>query len=408
MEKRRAFVGRDASALLLVAIVILLGGGVAFALYSLRSDPIQEFFAEDRVISVLYVIEENGEPLNTFVVLFYPNTRRSAVFDVPGDIGMLIRSINRVDRIATVFDPEHISPYETLVSGVLGIEITFSIVMSAADLGRSIDLMEGIDLFMPERVDFIDGSGRLVLLPSGINRLCGSKALSYFTHVAPGEDPEAAERRRQRFFLSFLERQAETNAWLQTPEVARLHRSLMRTELDERARLAIFDEFARMDMSRISVHAVSGTTRQVSGRTLLIPTHDGHLIREVVRRTLTGITRPAEGMDRHFTVEVLNGTTTSGLAGRTAEILREFGYDVIAVGNAEHSDYERTVIIDRSGYEVMARNFANIIRASNIVFETPDFSDSASLEVAMQNLDLRSDFTLIIGRDFDGRYVVGN
>jgi len=396
----------DASGALLIAIVVLLAGGVVFAVFALRVDPMQGLIAEDRVISVMYVIEEDGVPLSTFVVLYYPATRRTAVFDVPGDIGMLIRMINRVDRIDSVFDPADISAFKTLVGNVLGIEIVFSIVMSSDDLRRTVDLIEGVELFVPARVSFVDGNGRLVLLPSGLHRFGGEKAVAFLTHELPDENREAVAYRRQRFFLAFLQRQAEMNEKLRMPEVARLHRSLMRTDLAERTRVMLFDEFANMETGRIAVHTAGGAPREVSGRTLIIPLHDGHLVRDVVRRSLASITRPAEGADRHFTVEVLNGTTEAGLAARTAGLLREFGYDVISVGNAEHSGFDRTVVIDRSGYEAMARNFANIIRLSNIVFEDPFREFAAAGEFAM--LELRSDFTLIIGRDFNGRYVIGN
>jgi len=408
MQRKTAFVGRDASSVLLIAIVVLLAGGIFFAVYSLRVDPFKEFLAEDRVINVMYVIEEDGVPLGTFVVMYYPATRRAAVFDVPGDLGMLIRRINRVDRIDTVFDREQVSAFAGLVGSILGVEISFTIVMSTENLGRAVDILEGVELFVPSRVHFRDENDRLVLLPSGIHRFGGDKAVAFMTHRAPGEDRDMIAHRRQRFFLSFLQRQAEMNGKLQIPEVARMYRSFMKTNLNERSRVRLFDEFANMDRDRITMQSVGGTPRVVSGQTLFSPLHEGHLIRDIVRRTLASITRPAEGADRRFTVEVLNGTTVTGLAGRTADLLEEFGYDVIARGNAEHSGFERTVLIDRSGYEIMARNFANIIRLSNIVFEAPYRDIFLPDEPDLQHSELRSDFTLIIGRDFNGRYVVGN
>jgi len=408
MQGKTAFVAKDASVFLLAAIGLLFAGGVAFAAYSLRADPIRDFLAEDRVISVMYVIEENGRPVSTFVVLYYAQTRRAAVFDVPGDLGLLIRRVNRFDRIDTVYDPKDISAFKTLVGNVLGIDIAFSIVMCTENLARAVDLMEGVELFVPSRVNFRGEDGQLVLLPSGIRRFSGCKAVTFMTHRAPDEDGEIAAHRRQRFFLSFLQRKAEMNDMLQMPEVARLFRSFMRTDLSERSRMRLFGELANMDTSRVSMQAVGGTPTLVSGQTLLIPLHDGHLIRDVTRRALASITRPMEGADRRFTVEVLNGTTVTGLAGRTADLLEEFGYDVISRGNAEHFGFERTVLIDRSGYEAIARNFANIIRLNNIVFESPEREGFSPGEMGMRHVELRSDFTLIIGRDFDGRYVVGN
>ena len=107
-------------------------------------------------------------------------------------------------------------------------------------------------------------------------------------------------------------------------------------------------------------------------------------------------------------MEVLNGTSTIGLAGRTAELLRSFGYDVISIGNADRSDYRATQIIDRSGFRDVAETFAGIIRCENIRFESQVSDDPGSdIGINMQNLEYKADFILIIGRDFNGRYVTG-
>jgi len=55
----------------------------------------------------------------------------------------------------------------------------------------------------------------------------------------------------------------------------------------------------------------------------------------------------------------------------------------------------------------MVRNFAGIIRCGNINFEAP-IQDNPEEALIIQNVEYRSDFTLIIGRDFNGRYVIGN
>jgi len=162
-------------------------------------------------------------------------------------------------------------------------------------------------------------------------------------------------------------------------------------------------------MDRVNIQSVGGNYREVSGKMLLIPYYDGNLVKDIVRQVLGTLTRPVEGFssDRVFTVEVLNGTTVNGIAGRTAEILRGFGYDIISIGNADHSNYEKTVVIDRSGYESMAKDFAGIIRCKNLNFEghSPEDPDG---EITLQSHEYRADFTLIIGRDFNGRYVTGN
>ena len=395
----------DASIILIIAIVLLLSGGITAAILTLRSDPVGEAISGDRVINVLFVIEKNNKPLSAYVLMYYPATRRAAIFDIPGDLGLIIKRINRVDRIDRVYDSRKITEYQHEVQGLLGVDINFSMVISDKNLGKIVDLLEGVEIFIPARIDFtIDKT--YIILPSGIRRLDGDKAALYACFTNPDEDREAIVFRHQRFFLALLKRLGEMNNFLKNPAVAQVFQSLITTDIRGRARTQLFDSFASMDIERISVQSVGGIFREVSGQTLLLPYYDGTLIKEIVRQTLGGLTRQIEGTlgDRIFTVEVLNGTVTNGLAGRTAELLKGFGYDIISTGNANNNSYDKTIIIDRSGHEGVAKEFADIIRCRNIRSEAP-LPDESGGELTMQNIEYRSDFTLIIGKDFDGRYV---
>ena len=197
----------------------------------------------------------------------------------------------------------------------------------------------------------------------------------------------------------------EKNDILKTPLVAQAYQSMLKTDMNPRIRTRLFDAYAGIDMDRISIQSVGGNIREVSGQTLLFPYYDGSLIKEIVRQTLGGLTRQMEGTftERVFTVEVLNGTAINGLAGRTAELLQGFGYDVIAIGNAERT-YEATLIVDRSGNESMVKILGDIIHCKNIQVEAQQ-NTNLEMEMTMQNIEYRSDFTLIIGSDFNGRYV---
>jgi hypothetical protein len=179
--------------------------------------------------------------------------------------------------------------------------------------------------------------------------------------------------------------------------------SFMQTSLNQRAKIRLLEEFARIDMDRINIQTVGGNLREVAGKIQLVPYYDGNLVKDIVRQVLGTLTNPVDSLhsERVYTVEILNGTSQNGLAGRTAEILRGFGYDVISTGNAPHAGYENTIIIDRSGVEGMAESFAGIIRCKII-------SQENSGRESQEGVEYRSDFTLIIGRDFNGRYVTGN
>jgi len=394
----------DASTLLLVLIGLLLAAGIIFAFYSFRSDPVNDSLAGDRVINTLFVIEKGDKPLCSYVLLYYPATKRAAVFDIPGSLGLILQRINRVDRIDTVYDPRRAGPFTDEISKLLGIDISFSIVITLENLGKITDLIEGVEIFIPSRVDeYQDGH---ILFPSGINRLDGDKAKLYISYELPEESSELANFRRQRFFMGLVKRLGEQNQYLKNPSVSPFFQSLLKTGMNQRSRIRLFDEFAGIDTDRVSIQSVGGNVRTVSDQPLIFPYWDGSLIKEIVRQTLASMVQPAENTmgDRVFTVEILNGTAINGLAGRTAELFRGFGYDIISIGNADSNDYAKTLIIDRSGYQEVAKSFGEVIRCSNFRFDSPDLVDP-EMGISIQNFEYRGDFTLIIGKDFNGRYV---
>ena len=70
-------------------------------------------------------------------------------------------------------------------------------------------------------------------------------------------------------------------------------------------------------------------------------------------------------------VEVLNATTTKGLARRATLFLRDRGFDVVAIGTAREQR-EASLVIDRSQHPAWAQLIANAIGAT--VTSRPDSS----------------------------------
>jgi len=399
--------GRDASVFFLALIALLVAGGIFIVVLAFRSDPLGESLSGDQVINTLFVIENQGKPICTYVLMYYPATQRAAVFEIPGSLGLVIRRINRMDRIDTLYDFQRITPYESEIGRLLGVDITYSVILTLENLGKIVDLIEGVDVFIPIPVEVYQDEA--ILFPSGLIRLDGDKAKTYMIYELPEENSEIPIFRRQRFFLSFLKQLGEKNESLKNPQVSDLYHSFLRTNMNPRIRARLFDAFVHINTDRVNIQSVGGNIREVSGQTLLFPYWDGNLIKDIVRQTLNNMVRPTDGTldDRIFTVEVLNGTSVNGLAGRTAELIRGFGYDIISIGNADRNDYQRTFIIDRSGLEERARSFGEIIRCRDIRVDT-SVQEDLELNMDLRNLEYRADFTLVLGRDFNERYVTGN
>lgn len=90
-------------------------------------------------------------------------------------------------------------------------------------------------------------------------------------------------------------------------------------------------------------------------------------------------------------VEVLNGCGENRLAIKVANALRRQGFNVVKIGNATNSDFERTVVIERSTEDYSnAKYFARRIKCKYI---GKDIDPALHLEVS-----------LILGRDYSNYF----
>jgi len=91
------------------------------------------------------------------------------------------------------------------------------------------------------------------------------------------------------------------------------------------------------------------------------------------------------GQGRTFTIEVLNGTGESGIAHVAKRALLHRGIDVIAVGNADHFDYEESVLIARKR-DADVELLGELIGCPNVVVQVRE--------------DSIEDASLILGADY--------
>lgn len=385
----------DKSLLPLVAIAGLLLGLATLLWLSLRANAVEEAVKTDRILDIAFVVELGGKPAATELFLFYPATGKGAVLDVPGETGLIIASMNRVDRIDALYAPQRPKPYVDEIAGLLDAAIPWWIVLDERGLSAAVDLLEGLELFIPRAVE-LAGPPR-VMLPQGAVVLDGAKAVQYASWAEPEEDEGELAGRRQKLFQSLVRRIGVQAAWLARADVFPAFRSAFRTNLSDDAFRRLLGELGKLDADRLVMQRVAGTSRIVDGKRLVFPHYDGELVRDIVKQTLNALSsQAAQAADKIFTVEILNGTLSKGLAKRTAEIYQSFGYDVVSVGNADRDDYTTTRIVDHYANPEALKNAAEVIRCRDTAQEGGSPERGAV-----------ADFTVILGADFNGRYCSG-
>jgi len=122
-----------------------------------------------------------------------------------------------------------------------------------------------------------------------------------------------------------------------------------------------------------------------NGSCLYCPKNDDW---SVVQRIAHEIFQDPNLINEDAKIEILNGTSTPGLATKLSETLDSYNYNVVSIGNSKQ-DYQKTIIYDYSGgqKEITLQFLQKRLDA-----------DIVEKSLSDEDIDLR----IIIGEDYEG------
>ncbi|ERJ93385.1 LCP family protein [Treponema lecithinolyticum] len=387
-------------------IVCVLTAAALILFFSLKTNPVEEALKNDQIIKLLFVLKNDDEALFTMLMAYYPVSHRGALIDIPGNTGAIYASLSskdrqgRVDRIDAVYKERGIEVYRSEIEKMLGMNIPFTIEIDLDRFSELTDLLGGLRVFVPYPIDdVVDGVP--YLLPSGSVMLDGDKIRTYMLYSDKDASNIDRQDRLQNAAVAFLSALNARRFDIFKKNVFPVYASRFRSNIKDEGLYSLLQQISKIDAERLFPQSVTGSLRTVDGKLLLFPYYDGQLIKDVLKQTVSALVSETEVVhSRIYVLAIQNGTPVQGLAKNTAALLQSAGYDILTTSNADKNDYEKTFIIDHVGNGEVAKNLGDFIRCSNIVTAEVKKDDDAPLEAATL-----VDFTVVLGRDFDGRYV---
>ena len=388
--------------LLFIALIVLVI--VALSLFfarSLKTNRVEDALEHDTLLRTLFVVQNaDGSVLFSNVIILDTETKKAAVINLPGYTGAIFQSLGRTDRLAQVYNELGMASYRSEVQKMLGISIPYTTMVKLEDFIRLCDMFGGMRVFIPSPIDSTSGEGERWLLPSGAVTLDGDKIAVYLRYRDEEETEESIQDRYQNVMGAFL-----TGLHDQSFKIFNSSKNFKRfsvnlnTNLADYEEVTLYSEISQIDTESIIKQTITGSLRNVDGQQLLFPLNNGEFIKEAVKQT-TYMLMSSDGTisNRIYVLEIQNGTKTQGLARRTATLYQNASYDVLSAVNADSNDYAETVVVDHIGNEAVARQVGELIRCTNIK-QADEMEDGSSG-------DSMVDFTVILGRDFNGAYVI--
>jgi len=261
----------------------------------------------------------------------------------------------------------------------LGVPIHHYVRVNFAAFEQLVDLIGGVDIYVEDEIvdpTYPDGAYGYdpLYIQAGWQHFDGEMALKYARtrHTAGGDFDRA--KRQQQVILAVFERVTRPDLLPQlAPRASELWRTLqgsVATELTLDEVLALAQLASQVDPDNIRYGVIDEHYTQFwktpDGQEVLIPLRDQ--MRELRDYIFTTTTPPPQADDpaarleaEGATIEVLNGTTTAGLAALVAEHLQQQGFQVARTDNADRSDYADTLIIVHTAKSYTAEYLARFL-----------------------------------------------
>ena len=384
--------------LILVVVIVL---SVIFK-FALKTNIVKDNMEENAIVKTLFVVEDTDNSILYSSVLFnHSSSYKSAILNIPGYTGSIYKTIGRVDRIDKVYEEAGIAGFKNEVEKMLGIDIPFYTIIKLEDFTKFCDYLGGLRVFIAEPVDCTTVGGQRWLLPSGAVTLDGDKIATYLNYRTEDETEFDVQERYQSCMAAFIAGIHEKKFQIFDKNNFDVYANSIISNISDEEEKTLFQLIAEADAESIIKQTITGSVRNVDDQQLLFPDNNGEFIKEAVGQTINMLTS-ADGnlSSRVYVLEIQNGTTIQGLARNTAVLFQKASYDVLSPVNASRNDYEETIIIDHIGNPEIAKLVGEFIHCDNI----REITDEEEVEGFYSEANV--DFTIILGKDFNGRYVI--
>lgn len=333
----------------------------------------------DGIVNILVSGVDIGDPkanlnddqkrTDTIILVNYnPKTGVLNLVSIPRDTLIKIKGHNQKINASNVLGGDG---YLTkAVEDLLDIDVNYTARINYEGFRKLIDAIGGVDMYITRNMYYDDASQNLhIYFKKGTTvHLDGDKAEEFFRWRENNDgtglaDGDIGRINNQHLFIQKVIEKVKTPAILaRIPSIMSIVPQYVSTSMKPEEMLKYAVTFANLDKSKIAMSTLKGTTPMIGGVSYFVydEKQNAELLASI-KGTGSGSADAAELDKSAVKIEVLNGTTRTGLAANYAAKLKESGFtSSISTGNGTKSAKSKIILygVDESLVSQIKKEFA--------------------------------------------------
>jgi LCP family protein required for cell wall assembly len=358
--------------------------------------------------------ESDVSNTDTMILLtFDPQNKTAGLLSLPRDLWVPIPGFGYETRINTAYPLGETYGYagggpqlaKDTVSSFIGQPVQYYARVNFQGFVDIIDMLGGVDVLVPfdiydDQYPTEDYGYMTFQLPAGPQHLDGETALKYVRTRNVDDDYGRAERQQQviRAVADKVLRADTLSSLLpRLPQLLMTIGNTVQTDIPISLQLELANYMGDSSLREVRQLVLDNRfgeeTYSEEGAWILRP--DRALVRAAIANFFApstvagGSGAVAMGNNEWVRIEILNGTGEPGVAAHTRDLLQSQGYQVVSIGDADRSDYGRTIIINYGVPDDVVERVGTDLELDPTLSSLQGLNPSAPVDVR-----------IVVGRDY--------
>ncbi|AEM78438.1 MULTISPECIES: LCP family protein [Thermoanaerobacter] len=323
---------------------------------------------------------------DTMILLSYnPKTNKAYILSIPRDTMIKLDKYGtqKINAAYPIGGPQLAMD---MVSQLIGEPVDYYVKIGYEGFKQLVDDLGGVEMNVPMDMNYDDNAGNLhIHLKKGVQLLDGEKALQLvrFRHGYAEQDLERVKVQRE-FLLAMFQKAKDPSTLLKIHRILKTINQYVETNIPPTTMLKYADYLLKLDKDNIKTATVPGTPQYIDGVAYYI-TDPQEVLQFMDNLNDERDDTAIAANKKDIKIEVLNGGGIPGAATKTADLLKQQGYDVVKIGNVIGTTYNTTQIINRTDDKKIVEDLKKILKNAIVVEDT--------------NGDSNVDITIILGKN---------